>query len=64
MAFFGGDVVTDSVFTLTCVFSVLTFQNQPSKGVLRKNCSKNMQQIYWRTPMPKCDLNKVVVQLC
>ena len=24
-------------------------------GVLRKSCSKNMQQIYRRTPMPKCD---------
>ena len=22
-------------------------------------CSKNMQQIYKRTPMPKCDVNKV-----
>ena len=25
---------------------------QPSRGVLRKRCSKNMQQIYRRTPMP------------
>ena len=26
-------------------------QKQPSRGVLRKRCSKNMQQIYRRTPM-------------
>ena len=27
-------------------------QKQPFKGILRKNCSENMQQIYRRTPMP------------
>ena len=34
-------------------------QKQPSKGVPRKRCSENMQQIYRRAPMPKCDFNKV-----
>ena len=34
-------------------------QKQPSRGVLRKRCSENMQQIYRITPMPKCDFNKV-----
>ena len=33
----------------------LDLQKQPSRGVLR--CSENMQEIYKRTPMPKCDLN-------
>ena len=33
------------------------------QGVLRKRCSKNMQQIYRRTPIPKCDFNKVAKQL-
>ena len=28
------------------------------RGVLRKSCSKKMQQIYRRTLMPKCDFNK------
>ena len=28
-------------------------------GVFRKMCSENIQQIYRRTPMPKCDFNKV-----
>ena len=31
-------------------------QKQPSRGVLRKKYSENMQQSYRRTPMPKCDL--------
>ena len=30
--------------------------------VLRKKCSENVQQIYRRTPMPKCDFNKVAKQ--
>ena len=34
-------------------------QKQPPKGVPRKRCSENMQQIYRRTPMPKCDFNEV-----
>ena len=29
-------------------------QKQPSRGIFRKRCSENMQQIYRRTPMPKC----------
>ena len=33
---------------------------QPSRGAFIKRCSENMQQIYRRTPMPKCDFNKVV----
>ena len=38
-------------------------QKQPSGGVFKKRCSENMQQIYRRTPMPKCDFNKVAKQL-
>ena len=34
-------------------------RKQPFKGALRKRCFENMQQIYRRTPMPKCDFNKV-----
>ena len=33
------------------------------KGVFKKKCSENMQQIYRRTSMPNCDLNKVAFQL-
>ena len=36
---------------------------QRPRGALRKMCSENMQQIYRRTPMPKCDFNKVALHL-
>ena len=38
-------------------------QKQPSRGVLRKRYSQKIPQIYRRTPMPKCDFNKVTKQL-
>ena len=38
-------------------------QKQPSRGVFRKRCSENMQQIYRIKPMPKRDLNKVALKL-
>ena len=44
------------------MFEWVTRQKQPSRGVLRKRCSENMQQIYRRTSMPKCDFNKVAKQ--
>ena len=37
-------------------------QKQPSSDVLRKRYSENMQQIYRRSPMPKCDFSKVALQ--
>ena len=43
--------------------SSVNFQKKPSRGVPIKSCSENMQQIYKRTPMPKCYFNKVVKQL-
>ena len=38
-------------------------QKQPLRCVLQKRCSENIQQIYRRTPMPKCDFNKVAKHL-
>ena len=38
-------------------------QKQPPRGIPRTKCSENMQQFYWRTPMPKCDFNTVALQL-
>ena len=38
---------------------VMVVQNQPPRGVPRKRCSENMQEIYRRAPMLKCDFNKV-----
>ena len=43
--------------------SKLLLQKQPLKGVLEKRCSENMQQIYRRTPMPKCYFDKVEISL-
>ena len=37
-------------------------QKQPFRGIPEKRCSENMQQIYRRTPMSKCDFNKVALQ--
>ena len=45
------------------LLSATSFQKQPSRGALRKRCSENMQQIYRRTPMRKCDFNKVAKQI-
>ena len=38
--------------------SINAQQKQPSRGVLIKRCSENMQQIYRKTPVSKCDSNK------
>ena len=38
-------------------------QKQPPRRVLGKRFSENMQQIYRRTPMQKCDFNKGALQL-
>ena len=40
----------------------LLFQKQPSRGILKNRCSENIQQIYRRTPMPKCYFNKVAME--
>ena len=39
--------------------NLLDIQKQPPRGFRRKRCSENMQQIYRRIPMPRCDFNKV-----
>ena len=36
-------------------------EKQFFRGVLKKTYSENMHQIYRRTPMPKCDFNKVAL---
>ena len=33
------------------------------RSVLKKRCSENIQEIYRTAPMPKCDFNKVALQL-
>ena len=43
-------------------FNVNLSQAAPM-GVVIKRCSENMQQIYRKTPMPKCVFDKVVLQI-
>ena len=42
-------------------FAGANIQANPEAAV--QGCSENIQQIYWRTPMPKCDFTKVALQL-
>ena len=44
-------------------FFKFKMQKQPFRGVPRKKCSENMQAIYGRTPMLKCDFIKVFLRL-
>ena len=49
--------------TLECMKWVNN-RSSPSELFLGKGVLKiNLQQIHWRTPMPKCDFNKVAKQL-
>ena len=41
----------------------LKHQKFPSRGVLRKKCSENMQQIYRRTHLPKRDFNATLFEI-
>ena len=41
---------------------IFSLQKQPCRNVLRQRCSENMQKIYRRTHMPKCNFNKVAKQ--
>ena len=51
-----------TIFLLT-TFCVMNRKKQPPRGVSRKKCSENMQQIYRRTLMLDCHFNKVAKQL-
>ena len=45
------------------ILNFINKQKQSSRGVLTKRFSENMQQVYKRITMPKCDFNKVSSQL-
>ena len=55
---------TDECRNLFEIPLIISNQKQPYIGVLTKRCSENMQQIYWRAPIPKCDFNKVAKHWC
>ena len=48
---------------MTVLIFVVDTQRQRSICALRKRCSKNMQQIYWRTPMQKLLYNFIEITL-
>ena len=39
------------------------WQKQPSAGVLKERCSKDIHKICRRVPIPKCDFNKFAFEL-
>ena len=51
-------MVTNGNDMLERLFAKLFLQKQPFRGVLRKMCPENAQ----KTPMSKCDFNKVAKQ--
>ena len=55
----GHNIYVENIFRHIDTF----FQKQPSRGVLRKWSSKNLQQMYRKKPMPKGHFNKVTLQL-
>ena len=57
-------ILLDMRFPRSLTVSLINkFQEQPSRDVLMKRYSENMQQIYRRTPIPKCHFNIVAKQL-
>ena len=53
-------IIVSAWWSITCL---INWQRQSPRGILSKMCSENMQQIYRKTPMPKCYFNKVALQL-
>ena len=51
------------IFCVSQISFLSKWQKQPSRVILRKRCSEDIQQICRRTPTPKCDFNKVEKQL-
>ena len=41
---------------MTAADKVFKIKKEPSKGVPTKRCFENIQQIYRRTAMPKCEI--------
>ena len=52
--------------TIKKTFYDLTIKIQKQSPIVvpGKRFSENTQQTYWRTLMPKCDFNRVTLQLC
>ena len=57
------DTLTFYFVIIKALLSSSRVQEQPSRDVFNKRCSENMQQIYRKTPMPKCGFNEVASTL-
>ena len=58
--------ILDSKHSFICTptkIKAIPTSEAATQGFPRKRCSENRQQIYRRTLMPKCDFNKVALQL-
>ena len=58
--------ILDSKHSFICTptkIKAIPTSEAATRGFPRKRCSENRQQIYRRTLMPKCDFNKVALQL-
>ena len=51
--------VTEIIVKLPLRWKTWQIQKRPPRGIPRKRCSENMQQIYREQPMLKCDLIKL-----
>ena len=51
-----------SIFDIRQGYECTSALQMPSRGVLKERCSKHLQQVYRRTPMPKCNFDKVLKQ--
>ena len=58
-----GTIIPGSYYRTKFTAFAHVIQKRPTSSVFRESCSENMQQIYRRTPMPKCDFNKVALQM-
>ena len=53
----------DSDFIVKIFSNQVIFRSSPPEVFLKKGVLKICIKFYWRTPMSKCDFNKVALQL-
>ena len=51
------------VFLSNAAYTYMKGQIRPTRGVYRKSCPENMQQVCRKTPLPKCDFNNIALQI-
>ena len=56
-------ILIECIITFEVIFKSAVFRSSHPEVFLPKRCSKNMQQIYRRTPTPKCDFNSNFIEI-